>query len=241
MLNPNRGGAMINIDFIPINLFEKIYSFTVANGTVGTNMELGIDVNTASAEVVGKSGVTADRQLITNTPVLAHSAAAGNPPFEEIGTTGHVGCKMNTAGDSAQLFMRIPNKWDFRNRLRFRAIWATDSVTLADTVTWKVLYKNLIPGAAALIVPATALSTVITADSPSATAKAPLQSPWGILDGGTLDRTAPYNEYLGLLLEMDAKVAISEDIWALGLEVEYTGRRGRGLQKAARRFVRSQD
>lgn len=238
MLNPNRLGQMVITDFIPIDLFAKIYSFTVANGTIGTTMEMGLDLNTAAAEVVANAGITADRQLITNTPVLAHSAGAGNPPFEEIGTTGTVGCKMNTADDLATLFMRIPDKWDFRSRLRFRVVWATDSVTVTDTVTWTVLYKSYIPGAAAIIVPATALSTAIAADSPSATAKSPLQSPWGILDGATL---AKANAFIGLTLKMDAKVAITEDIWALGLEVEYTERRGRGLQKTARRFARSQD
>lgn len=242
MLSWNKLGAMLDIDFIPIDLFSKVPLFTVANGTIGASMTLGLDVDTASAEVVGGTGITADRQLLTNGPVGLFSSSSGIPIFEEIGSTGIVGCKMNDDGDAAALFMRVPDKWDFRQKLRFRAIWATDSATAADTVLWEMLYQKIVPDVSALTAPATVLDTLIVVDTAKGTAKTIQASPWGVLNGGTLDRTAPYNEHLGLKVVMKTKAGgLTEDIWALGVEVEHTIRRGRGLKKIARRFVRSQD
>lgn len=242
MLNPNRLGSMADVDYIPISRFEKVYSLTVGSGTIGTNMGIGLDVDTAAATVEGETGITASRQLISGTPIQAHSAAAGNPPFGEIGATGIVGCKMNTAGDAATLFMRLPDKWSLRHRLRFSIVWASDSATAADTVDWKVLYSKFLLEGAALTAPATALDTVIAQDTVRGTAKHPQMTAWGILNGGTLYRAASPDEYIGFTVEMDAKAGgLSEDIWALGLNVEHTIRRGRGLQRIARRFVRSQD
>lgn len=243
MLNPNRGGAMIDVDFIPIELFSKLLSLTVGSGSIGTNMEIGLDVDTAAATVEGNAGVTASRELITGAPIQAHGVAAGTPAFGEIGTTGIVGLKMNTAGDAASLFMRLPNKWDTRQRTRYRVIWTTDSTTAADTVDWKLFYASDRALSGTLALPATALDTVIAQSNVlGASAKRIHQTAWGIINGGTLYLAGVYLEYISFALEMDAKAGgLSEDIWALGIEVEHTIRRGRGLQKAARRFVRSQD
>lgn len=46
-------------------------TFTVSAGTIGSNMSLGLDVDTASAKVTGGTGVTTNRTLSTNTPVSA--------------------------------------------------------------------------------------------------------------------------------------------------------------------------
>ena len=59
--------------FIPAGTVSKP-SFTVKNGTIGSNMTTGITADSASANFVGGTGVIADRTLTTTSPV-------GTPTF----------------------------------------------------------------------------------------------------------------------------------------------------------------
>ncbi len=43
--------------------------FTVKNGTIGSNMTMGLTADAASASVVGGTGITTDRTLTTSSPV----------------------------------------------------------------------------------------------------------------------------------------------------------------------------
>lgn len=58
------------------------HDFVVAAGTIGTNMEMGLDINTDSAEVVGAAGITADRTLNANTPVAVSGAVSATAALE---------------------------------------------------------------------------------------------------------------------------------------------------------------
>lgn len=61
--------------FYPVTAHQ--HDFVVGSGTIGTNMEIGIDLDSNSGKVEGGTGVTAERTLGTNTPVAAATAAAG--------------------------------------------------------------------------------------------------------------------------------------------------------------------
>jgi len=49
-------------------------TFTVKTGTIGANMSTGLTANTSSADLVGGTGITADRTLTTHSPI-------GTPSF----------------------------------------------------------------------------------------------------------------------------------------------------------------
>jgi hypothetical protein len=65
--------AQISAGFTPAGTVAKP-SFTVKNGTILANGTMGLDADAASANVVGGTGITADRTLTTSSPV-------GTPAF----------------------------------------------------------------------------------------------------------------------------------------------------------------
>jgi hypothetical protein len=239
MLNPNKLGTMLQRLFIPVTEFTgRVFSFTVGSGSIGANMEIGIAADSAGTTVEGNAGVTASRQLITGEVVKMHSASVNNPPFEELGTLGVSGCKMNTAGDRIDTFgTYLLDKMSFRHPVQGSVIWTCDSTTITDTVAWKIFSNDISPNTAAI--GALTESVLLTADNVIGTAtKVVHETARGTLASALNSNTA---KFLHLGVEMDAKVGITEDIWLLGLMLYYTERKGRGLQKLARRFARSQD
>jgi hypothetical protein len=238
MLNPNKLGAMIRSRFIPVTSFTgRVVLFEVqSSGAIGSSMEVGLSANTNSATFEGGTGITALRTLTTTSPAKLGSASVSQPEISELSSLGLSGCLMNTAG------MRIDtlgqywlNEMDLRHPIQASVLWSNDSTTITDTVTWKLFSADIIPNSTTLA----ALSEVVafTADNVLGTAKQVHETGRKTL-ATTVDKTATL---LHLGVEMDAKVGITEDIWLLGLMLHYTERRGRGLQKLARRFARSQD
>lgn len=155
------------------------------------------------------------------------SVGAGVPLMDEIGTTGLVGCLTDTAGDDIGHTMAIPTNWARNQPIRVRAIWESAAAAVGDRdITWKFLYTLLIPDTTALIVPATALDTVIVADVPLGTALTIQRSPAGVINANTIGDTVLY---MAFLMEMQAfNAALSEDKHLIGVEFEYTPRFGQG-------------
>ncbi|MAH50913.1 hypothetical protein CMI37_34170 [Candidatus Pacearchaeota archaeon] len=63
------------------------HDFVVGSGTIGSNMEIGLDVDTDSGKVEGGTGITAERTLSANTPVAtdgAITAAAGTEVANDV-------------------------------------------------------------------------------------------------------------------------------------------------------------
>lgn len=71
-INASAGALTMN-SYTPAGSNSKP-SFLVANGTILANGNLGLDADSASAHVVGGTGITADRTLTTTSPV-------GTPTF----------------------------------------------------------------------------------------------------------------------------------------------------------------
>lgn len=152
----------------------------------------------------------------------------GAPISKEISTFGINGILLDTAGDMVVTDGPIPYDLDPRHPVYARVVWASGSTDTADTVTWIVTYKQLVPNVTALATPATALdSTIAAQDVPVATAYAICKTGWGKINGGTITDNA---EHWIWNVEMDAfDVGLSEDKFLLGLEIAYTPRRLQGV------------
>ena len=152
----------------------------------------------------------------------------GAPVQQEISTFGIASILLDTAGDMVVTDGPIPYDLDPRHPVYARVVWASGSTDTADTVTWIVTYKQLVPNVTALATPGTALdSTIAAQDVPVATAYAICKTGWGKINGGTITDTA---EHWIWNVEMDAfDVGLSEDKFLLGLEIAYTPRRLQGV------------
>lgn len=152
-------------------------------------------------------------------------AGTGAPVQQEISTFGVVSILMDTAGDLLDHHLQLPYDVDLKKDIRFRVHWTSGSSTTADTITWKVFYKAIVPDTTTIAAASTALDTVIAEDTVIGAYTWQVTS-WGVLKAGTL---ALNTEALMLQVEMDAfAVGLSEDKFPLGLEMAYSPKRMRG-------------
>lgn len=150
------------------------------------------------------------------------SIGAGDPVFQEIGTTGLNGLLMASDGDDIRHFMRIPTNWDRDHPIYVRVVWSSASTTSADTIDWVVLFDQIEPETTGgtVIAPATALDTAIAQDTVHGTANVVQKTANGVINGGTL---LDASEYISFLVEMhDFAAGLTEDKNLLGIEFEYT-------------------
>jgi hypothetical protein len=148
----------------------------------------------------------------------------GNPALAVMNNF-HIGALDLQVGDmSADLFGL--GDVDTQHPIYVRCLWTSNSATLTDDVTFIVQYKNIvIDGTTTPEKPSagigTGLNTPIAEDRVLGTYQLQATS-WGKLDGGAL---AGPETFLALEVEMDATdvdVAGDENVWLLGLELEYT-------------------
>ncbi len=248
MLSPNKLSLMRDVDYIPVNQFSGLVpTLRVGSGTIGTNMEIGLDVNTASAKVEGGTGITAER-ILTTTPedaIRQISLGTGFPYLTKIQTSTRSGLLMTTANDAVSHTMRIPPYWDVRNDIFIRVLWTTLSNTVADTVDWRFRYllnqANLAAAGGLFGAPTTVLDTVIPQDNSlglSGGAALTHLTADGVLKGGTITEV---QDFLHFTVDMNAFAAgLTESKWLLGVEFEYTRRMGRGLKLEGRASQRGQ-
>lgn len=152
-------------------------------------------------------------------------ANTGAPVQQEISTFGVVSILMDTAGDVIDTNWSLPADVDLKKDIKFRVHWTSGSADTADTITWKVFYKAIVPDTTTIAAASTALDTVIAEDTVIGAYTWQVTS-WGVLKAGTL---ALNTEALMLQVEMDAfAVGLSEDKFPLGLEMAYSPKRMRG-------------
>lgn len=170
--------------------------------------------------------VTQFQGLGTDGTGVLKGVGAGVPLFGEVSTFGITGCLMPDDADDVHHFMRIPTNWDRDNNIYVRFIYATSSVTAADTITWKFLYGLFNPNTDALAAAATALDTPLVLETVTGTNFTLERSnAAGVLKGGTIPDT---DLYMSFLCEKDADVGIGESIWFLGVEFEFTVKQDHG-------------
>lgn len=152
----------------------------------------------------------------------------GAPVSQEISTFGVNGVLLDTAADEVNHTLALPGDVDLSKRLYFRVHWTSGSLDTADTITWKVWYKPIVPNVTTISAigntGGTALDRVIAQDTvPVATAFVWCATEYGYIDAGKLASTT---EVLLLSVEMDAFAAgLTEDKFPLALEMRYTPKR----------------
>lgn len=152
------------------------------------------------------------------------SVATGAAITKEIATLGMNAVKMDTAGDELCHFMKVPWDIDPTRQIRFRVWYLTTSTDTANTNTWKVLVNDSAADAA-ITQASGALDTAIAADTDNGTANAPQVTSWGVLNADTLTRDEiDAGHWWTLAVELDAIHTgyASDDVFLLGLEIQYT-------------------
>lgn len=199
---------------------DRLSVSSVTSATAGAaNLDYGL-----LYEITGGSGTMAT-STHTHTSGAVRSAGAGNPVFEEVGTTGLVGLRMEATGDDIHHVFAIPNYVDTRHAIEFAVVFSTDQTTTTDGFTWKVLLDQMDPedGDDAITAPATALDTTIVEKLNAGTANAPQRTAWGTLNGNTLNP----DEAVHVLVELDAVTGATlatDKVYGLWLLVRYTAK-----------------
>lgn len=152
----------------------------------------------------------------------------GAPVSQEISSFGVAGILLDTAADEVNTYLPVPDDIDFSKRIYARVHWTSGSTDVADTITWKVWYKALIPNVTAILAigntGGVALDSVVPQDTvPVATAYAWCTTEAGYIDAGKLsDQTEAWL----WSIELDAFAAgLTEDKFPLALEIRYSPKR----------------
>lgn len=152
--------------------------------------------------------------------------SAGVPVFQEIGSTNLAGVQIHAASDAVNMFGMIPYDLDITKQVRLR-VWVSKTSTDADVETITVLYSAIAEGAA-LVEPATALSTAIPAYTFGTTSGAAEATGFGIINRNTIGQTAAF---WGFNIASTMTNASADEINLLGLEIRYTPRRMAGPRR----------
>jgi len=171
------------------------------------------------------------RKYVSAQAIQANIADAGvgpgAPVFQEVEALGISGYLMDTAGDAVNHYMLIPTNWDRGHKIFVRAHFLTASGTAADTITWKFLYQEIVPGTTVMLAqPVTALDTVLVAQAVAGVdSTVERTSTPGEIAGGTI---ADATLAIKWQMEMDAFAAgLTEAKYLLGVEFEFSPRFGR--------------
>ena len=174
--------------------------------------------------VGGVSTIAVDSDATTVAEDFLRSSGAGNPSYGYVTDSGIVGLRIDQAGDDVRFIWPIPWDCDVKSPINFAVMWSSDQTTTTDTFTWKVLYTDMTVDATTIDgAPATALSTAIAADYNVGTAWALQQTPWGVINGGTLTN----GHVLKMLVECDATSGGSlgsDEVLAYFLVIRYVRR-----------------
>lgn len=158
------------------------------------------------------------------------SAGANNPPLAEVGTKGVVGllCENEAA---VRHLMAFPHFIDTDSDVYVRCHWTSESVTDTDEVTTTVTYRQTVDGDVVGAGAASALNTVIPADTVNGTAFAYQATKAGTISAESLSPDAHDALELIVVVEYDGG-ALTENVYFLGLELFYLPKLTPGAQKA---------
>lgn len=127
------------------------------------------------------------------------------------GDRGYSALEMNHADDEARIVRPVPSHWDVNNDIFFRVIYlheAGATPAIAYIVTWKT---NAFGSVITATVADQTLANPIASDTATGS-DAVDATPWGKLNGGTMDRSAG-------MLTIDVKGGATSDM--IGLEIAF--------------------
>lgn len=154
------------------------------------------------------------------TPLFESNLSTG-ADAEYLNSSGILSINM-VAGETVSGFFNIPTDWDRENPIYARVVW-TNAAAAGGDVTFILLYKAVIPDTDTLALPATALNTVLVADTKLA-AHVIQTTANGKIKAGVIGNTA---RFLAINLEADAFTTITSAN-VLGIEFEYTPKMYKG-------------
>ena len=160
------------------------------------------------------------------TYITGAGVAAGDPLFQEISTFGLTGIALAADGDAIAYLEQAPYDLDTRHQVRVRVIWSTSS-TDVDTPLFTVTYSAL-ASAAAIVAPATALTTDIVASTAPGAANTIEATSWGIIAKNTISDTALWLNWLVTCTTISGS---ANELSLLGLEIRYSPRKTLGPPK----------
>ena len=177
--------------------------------------------------------------LTTGTDASVHTGVAVR---QEVNTTGDAGLLMDTAADLVIGRVHMPF-FDPNFDIGVRVHWSTESLTAADTITWLVTYDRNAENDT-IIVPATALDTVIAQDTATGTAGQDQFTARGKINAKKFaptiwssdDGVTPVLQMWRWMVELDAFAAgLTEDKFFLGLLLDFVPRytKGGGAKRRA--------
>jgi len=193
--------------------FTSASSTFVTDGVVaGDRIKIGSEAEVYIAEVTNETTL----ELAT-----AVTGNLSSQTFYVKRRPGLIGLSFEAAG--AHLFFpwRVPAQVDIREALGFTVHWVSDSVTAADDIHWVLKVQAVAAGEAFLHESLVALDTAIAAETIGSTTPLLVHaSERGILNAGAI--AAGDILYCDLELDVcDADVGSSENVWLLGLTVDY--------------------
>ena len=155
--------------------------------------------------------------------------AAGTGSVANFNSSGIFGFNLATNADGCGFGFPVPADLDPGKLIRVRLLLA--SGTGSSTITPTVTYRAIIPGTTTLILPATALTLTVGAQTLSSTANSPTWSSYGTLAPDTLTETVEYLAWE--IVRTAASVATS----VIAFEMVYSPRRlyyGDGMSREAK-------
>jgi len=160
---------------------------------------------------VGPAGAEAQVQI---------TLGAGTPVVTDVNALGFGGVQPGADGEDYHWLTDIPFNLSTEAPVKISAVWSTDSVDVAESALWKILYAQFAFGEA-LAAAATALDTAIADDPCEGVAYAIQKTEAGLIDSATLDPA----KMLHILCELDTSsggLAPGADVVILhGIMIEY--------------------
>ena len=159
-------------------------------------------------------------QFISALNFSGEAAGAGAPVTAEWGSSGIKGLLTDTAGDDISHYMPIPDRWDQRELIDVRLLWATAAASVGNrTISWIYTYALSNIGDAMTLPPATVLATPITLlQAVSGSATKMEATNWAVMKLKGNAKT-----HIHFLCEMDAFHAdLSEAKLLMGIEFRFT-------------------
>lgn len=204
-----------------------------ASGAIGSNMEIGLSANAATATVEGGTGITAARLLNEATgPTFNWASGYDNLKLESLPAGKILGVMFSIVHAGPRHFMRIPDYWDRHQPMRIRVIWYSNATAVGTrTITWAFIWEAVTLESAATLPtnPAGVLNPLIALDTCLGVNKTFHASPWGTLPAKSLADTVNYLHFALGCSAIGAGWAGdgSDDPFLVGLEIEYTPFLGR--------------
>jgi hypothetical protein len=246
-LDPAKLSPLRQTKFIHVSGFSSMNAILAvqASGAIGTNMEIGLSADAATATLEGGTGITAERVLATNNPCRMRPEGSSSLIAAPVGSSDILAIQFTAAAPGPRHHMGIPSDWDRRHPIYVRAVWEHQLSSIGtEDVQWRFLYEAITSGATNILAttPASVLDTVIPVETPALP-----QGTWKRGSAGTMNAKsllASSGTTHPFMLHFALGVGAMNN-WSsayprlLGIEFEFTPRWGRSERQVEAQAYRA--